>query len=162
LMPLYAEADMVHPLLRRLQSVDYLADPQQARARVLRTVRLLGDSSGAWREGENPFPGLAPFTAALSRVVFGRANEARGVSTQLRAMGTAGGMLAIVGPSGCGKSSLLNAAVLPLLDSDPEWLRVPTVAPGSGPLSELARALAATAAHAELSWSASEVRSRLE
>src|SRR5262249_17150172 len=27
LMPLVAEADVIHPLLQRLQSVDYLADP---------------------------------------------------------------------------------------------------------------------------------------
>src|SRR5918911_938231 len=34
LMPLYAEAEVAHPLMQRLQSVDYLADPQQARERV--------------------------------------------------------------------------------------------------------------------------------
>ena len=41
-MPLSAEAGVVHPLMRRLQSVDYLADPQQARERVLRAVRVEG------------------------------------------------------------------------------------------------------------------------
>jgi TIR domain len=162
LIPLRAEADVVHPLMQRLQDVDYLADPPQARDRVLQTVRLLDDRSGAWREGDNPFPGLEPFTAALSAVFFGRAAEAREVGNRLRVIGGTGGMLAIVGPSGCGKSSLLNAAVAPLLGGDPAWLTVPTLAPGTDPLPELARALAITAARAELSWSASDVRSRLE
>jgi ABC-type nitrate/sulfonate/bicarbonate transport system ATPase subunit len=40
-------------------------------------------------------------------------------------------MLTIIGPSGCGKSSLLNAAVVPLLDGDPGWLTVPSLVPGS-------------------------------
>ncbi|MGH3974707.1 MAG: hypothetical protein ACRDS9_15460 [Pseudonocardiaceae bacterium] len=86
-------------------------------------MRLLEDGGGAWRESDNPFPGLEPFTAALSRVFFGRAAEAREVGKRVRAMGGTGGMLAIVGPSGCGKSSLLNAAVVPLLGSDPGWSR---------------------------------------
>ncbi|MGH3898547.1 MAG: TIR domain-containing protein [Pseudonocardiaceae bacterium] len=164
LIPLRVEAGVVHPLMRELQYVDYHADPQQARDRVLQAVRLL-DGSGSWREGDNPFPGLEPFTAALSQTFFGRAVEARAVGNQLRAMGSAGragGVLAVVGPSGCGKSSLLNAAVGPLLGRDPAWLRVPTVVPGTDPLPELARALAATAVRMGLSWSAEGVRDRLE
>ncbi|MGH3719564.1 MAG: TIR domain-containing protein [Pseudonocardiaceae bacterium] len=162
LMPLSAEAGVVHPLMRRLQSVDYVADPGQARNRMLQAVRLLDDSAGTWREGTNPFPGLEPFTAERSRVFFGRAAEAREVGNRLRAMAGVGGMLAIVGPSGCGKSSLLNAGVVPLLDSDPAWLTVPRLVPGTDPLPELARALATTAHRLELSWSASDVRGRLE
>ena len=162
LMPLRLEAGVVHPLMRELQYVDYQADPGQARDRVLQALRLLDDGAGTWREGENPFPGLEPFTAALSRVFFGRAAEAREVGNRLRAMGGTGGMLAIVGPSGCGKSSLLNAAVVPLLDSDPAWLTVPTLVPGTDPLPELARALAATANRLGLGWSASDVRGVLE
>ncbi len=161
LIPLRAEAGVVHPLMQGLQYVDYHADSQQARNRVLQSVRLLDDVGGAWREGDNPFPGLEPFTAALSRVFFGRVAEAREVGNRLRIMGGTGGMLAIVGPSGCGKSSLLNAAVVPLLDSDPAWLTVPTVVPGTDPLPDLARTLAA-AGGLELGWSASDVRGRLE
>ncbi len=162
LMPLRAETGVVHPLMQDLQYADYQADPQQARDRVLQAVRLLEDGGGTWREGENPFPGLEPFTAALSRVFFGRAADAREVGNRLRAKGSTGGMLAIVGPSGCGKSSLSNAAVAPLLDSDPAWLTVPSLVPGSDPLPELARALAITATRLGLDWSASDVRSRLE
>ena len=161
LIPLRAEAGVEHPLMWGMQYVDYHADPQQARARVLQTVRLLDDSSGAWREGENPFPGLEPFTAALSRVFFGRAAEAREVGNRLRTMGSTGGMLAVVGPSGCGMSSLVNAAVVPLLTRGPGWLVVPTQVPGTDPLAELARALAVTATHLGTSWSASDVRGRL-
>jgi type II secretory pathway predicted ATPase ExeA len=162
LIPLHAEVGVVHPLMQRLQYVDYLADPGRARERVLQAVRRLDDSGGTWREGDNPFPGLEPFTAALSAVFFGRATETREVGNRLRAMGSTGGVLAIVGPSGCGKSSLLNAAVAPLLSSDPAWLTVPTLVPGTDPLSELARALAITANRLELDWSATDVRERLE
>ncbi|MBV9730413.1 MAG: toll/interleukin-1 receptor domain-containing protein, partial [Pseudonocardiales bacterium] len=162
LMPLRAEGGVVHPLMQHLQYVDYDADPQQARDQVLQTVRRLDDNSGTWREGDNPFPGLEPFTAALSAVFFGRAAEAREIGSRLRTMGSTGGMLAIVGPSGCGKSSLLNAAVAPLLGSDPAWLIVPTLVPGTDPLPELARTLAITTVRVELGWSASDVRGRLE
>jgi WD40 repeat protein len=162
LLPLRAEAGVVHPLMPRLQYADYEADPHQARDRVLQAVRLLEDEGGTWREGDNPFPGLEPFTAALSRVFFGRAAEAREVGNRLRAMGGTGGILAIVGPSGCGKSSLLNAAVVPMLDGDPAWLTLPSLVPGSDPLPELARALATTATRLGMGWSASDVRGRLE
>ncbi len=162
LIPLRAEAGVVHPLMPRLQYADYEAGPEQARVRVLQAVRLLDDGEGVWREGENPFPGLEPFTAELSRVFFGRAGEAREVGNRLRALGGTGGVLAIVGPSGCGKSSLLNAAVVPLLDSDPAWLTVPTLVPGTDPLPELARVLAATAHRRGMGWSASDVRGRLD
>ncbi|MGH3708786.1 MAG: TIR domain-containing protein, partial [Pseudonocardiaceae bacterium] len=162
LMPLRAEAGVVHPLMQDLQYVDYLADPRQARDRVLQTVRSLDDVGGTWREGDNPFPGLEPFTAALSRVFFGRSAEACEVGNRLRAMGSTDGMLAIVGPSGCGKSSLLNAGVVPLLDGDPAWLIVPSLVPGSDPVPELARALATTGTRLELGWSASAVSSRLD
>jgi WD40 repeat protein/type II secretory pathway predicted ATPase ExeA len=162
LVPLRAEAGVVHPLMQGLQCVDYQVDPQQARDRVLEAVRLLEDGGGAWREGDNPFPGLEPFTVALSRVFFGRAAEAREVGNRLRALGSTGGMLALVGPSGCGKSSLLNAAVAPLLDGDPAWLVVPSLVPGSDPVPELARVLAVTANRRGLDWLASDVRDRLD
>lgn len=161
LIPVQVEVGVVHPLMRDLQYGGCHADPAQARERVLQTVRLL-DGGGVWREGDNPFPGSEPFTAALSQVFFGRAVDAHRVGNQLRALTSTGGMLAVVGPSGCGMLSLLDAAVAPLLDSDPVWSRVPTVVPGTDPLPELARALAATAVRLGLGWSAGEVRVRLE
>jgi TIR domain len=161
LMPLRAETGVVHPLMQHLQYVDYQDDSRQARDRVLQALRLLGNG-GAWQEGDNPFPGLEPFTDALSQVFFGRAAETREVGNRLRTMGSTGGMLAIVGASGCGKSSLVNAGVVPQLDKDPAWLTVPRLVPGSDPLPELARALAVTGNRRGLAWSASDVRSMLE
>ncbi len=162
LVPLRSEVGVVHPLMRRLQDVDYLADPQQACDRVLHAVGLPDGGGGTWREEKNPFPGLEPFTAELSQVFFGRTAEAREAANRLRVMGSTGGMLALVGPSGCGKSSLLRAAVLPLLDGDPAWLTVSTVVPGSDPLPELAQALAMMAKPLQLGWSASDVRDQLD
>ncbi|MGH3807075.1 MAG: TIR domain-containing protein [Pseudonocardiaceae bacterium] len=160
LIPLRAEAGVVHPLMRDLQYVDYHANPTQARNRVLHTIRRV--NGGDWREGDNPFPGLEPFTTELSQVFFGRAVEAREVSNRLRTLGGTGGMLAIVGPSGGGKSSLLNAGVAPLLAGDPAWLVVSALVPGTDPLGELARTVGATATRLELGWSAGDVRARLE
>ena len=125
LIPVRAEVGVVHPLMRDLQYADYQADPPAARR-------------------------LEPFTAEFSRVFFGRAVEAREVGNRLRAMGSTGGMLAIVGPSGCGKSSLLNAVVAPLPSSDPAWLTIPSLLPGTDPLPELARMLAIMATRLEL------------
>ena len=45
-MPVRAEADVVHPMMPRLQYADYQADPQQARDHVLQAVRLLEDGAG--------------------------------------------------------------------------------------------------------------------
>jgi energy-coupling factor transporter ATP-binding protein EcfA2 len=162
LMPLRAEAGVVHPLMAHLQYVDYQIDPWQARERVLQAVRLLDDESGTWREGDNPFPGLESFTVALGRVFFARASETREVGNRLRAMGHTGRILVIVGASGSGKSSLLQAGVIPLLEQDPAWLVVPALMPGTDPVPELARVLAATARRLGLTWSATEVRGRLE
>jgi WD40 repeat protein len=49
-----------------------------------------------------------------------------------------------------------------LLASDPAWLMAPSLLPGTDPLPELARALAATGNRLGLDWSANDVRGRLE
>ena len=46
LMPLRAEPDVVHPLMRDLQYADYQVDPRQARDRVLQALRLLEATGG--------------------------------------------------------------------------------------------------------------------
>ncbi|MGH3717863.1 MAG: hypothetical protein ACRDRI_03300 [Pseudonocardiaceae bacterium] len=69
LIPLRAEAGVVHPLMQRLQDVDYPADPRQARDRVLQTVRLLDDGSGAWREGDNTLPGIGTVHRSADKTV---------------------------------------------------------------------------------------------
>jgi WD40 repeat protein len=162
IMPLRAEARVEHPLMENLQYADYHTNRRDARDRVLHTLRLLDGGGRTWKEGNNPFPGLEPFTAGLSRVFFGRATEVREVGNLLRGTSDTGGLLVIVGPSGCGKSSLLNAAVVPMLDNDPAWLTVPKLVPGTDPLSELTRALAVRANGLGLGWSAGDVRVRLK
>ncbi|MGH3700582.1 MAG: TIR domain-containing protein, partial [Pseudonocardiaceae bacterium] len=158
LLPVQAEPGVDDPLLRSVTDIDMA--PDSAAAALVRTLRRVDDTGALdWPKDRSPFPGLEPFTAVRSRVFFGRAAEAREVGNRLR--GTAG-VMAVVGPSGCGKSSLLNAAVVPMLDRDSTWLVVPSLVPGSDPLPELARALANTAEHLELGWSSSDVRSRLE
>jgi YVTN family beta-propeller protein len=57
LMPLRAEAGVVHPLMPRLQYADYQADPHQARDRMLQAVRRLEARGGSWREGDNSLSG---------------------------------------------------------------------------------------------------------
>ena len=161
LLPVQAEPGVDDPLLRSVTNTDLAWD--STAAALVRTLRRVDDTGVlGWPKDRSPFPGLEPFTAARTRVFFGRAAEAREVVDRLHGMGSTGGVLAIVGPSGCGKSSLLNAAVVPLLERDSAWLVVPSLVPGSDPLPELARALANTANHLELGWSPSDVRDRLE
>ncbi|MGH3827118.1 MAG: toll/interleukin-1 receptor domain-containing protein, partial [Pseudonocardiaceae bacterium] len=81
LIPLRAETGVVHPLMSDLQYAEYHADVQLARDRILHALR--DDGGRTWREGDNPFPGLEPFTAALSRVFFGRSAQAREVGNRL-------------------------------------------------------------------------------
>ena len=73
-------------------------------------------ADGSWRAGDNPFPGLEPFTPEFSRVFFSRAAEAREVLNRLHAMHSTAGILAIVGPSGCEKSSLLTGHTNEVID----------------------------------------------
>jgi hypothetical protein len=164
LLPLRAEAGVVHPLMESLQYADYHADPQAAWVRLVGVLRAAdGAGGGGWREGDNPYPGLEAFTAALARMFFGRAPEIRELSGRLRSVARAGGgMLAIAGPSGCGKSSVLRAGLLPALDNDPHWLVTPPWQPQDDPLAGIARALAVTANRLRLGWSLAEVRRTLE
>jgi hypothetical protein len=90
LMPVRGEAGVVHPLMplcnmpTRRPIVGWLTS---------RCSRRCGCSTvaGGWPHGANLFPGLEPFTAAFSRVFFGRAAEAREVGNRVRAMGPGGG-----------------------------------------------------------------------
>lgn len=160
LLPLRVTPGVTHPLMEHLQYTDF-AD-HGVRNRLNHALRQV-ESGGRtrWRDGDNPFPGLEPFTSALSRMFFGRAAERRELAGQLRTS-AGGGLLAVVGPSGSGKSSLLRAGLLPVFDHDPGWLTLPPWLPGDDPRHELAAALAARAERLELPWTTGAVRCRLE
>ena len=163
LLPLRAEARVVHPLMERLQYADYVAGPEAARALLIGVLRGLdGGGAAGWREGDNPYPGLEAFTTALARMFFGRAPEVRELSGRIRSATRRGGIVVVAGPSGCGKSSLLRAGLLPALDNDPHWLVTPPSRPQDSPLEGIARTLAVTANRLGLAWSLSEVQRTLE
>lgn len=160
LLPLRAEAKIRYPFLETVQYIDYAADPGCARDQL---IRALVEAKGGthWREGVNPFPGLAPFTAALSGLFFGRSREGRELASRLRTV-VDGGLVAVVGPSGCGKSSLMAAELLPRLDNESGWLTILPWVPGDDPLHALTNALVFTAQQLGLNWSAQIVRDRLD
>jgi WD40 repeat protein len=162
LVPFLLDPEIRHPIFETVQHVDYLADPADARDRLLRTLRDL-DARGRvqWQEGRNPFPGLDPFTAELSGMFFGRSREGRELAGRLQAA-AGGGLLAVVGPSGCGKSSLMRAELLPRLGEESGWLTVPAWLPGDDPLHALAGALTAAARTVSVEWSLPEVLERLD
>jgi WD40 repeat protein len=161
LLPLHLEKNLEYPLLGLLEYVHYDADGLTARQRLLDVLRRV-DVGGRthWREGTSPFPGLEPFTAALSQTFFGRSREIRELASRVRST-AGGGLLAVVGPSGCGKSSLVRAGLLPLLEDDPGWMTTTPWLPGDDPLSTLACAITATANQLHLNWSLATVRERL-
>lgn len=159
LIPLLVEEGVTHPLIERQQRTS--SDPAMARKQVLTRVRRL-DSRGLteWRDGDNPYPGLAAFTAERSRLFFGRSREVRKLATRLRA-DTDRGVLAITGASGCGKSSLLRAGLLPAMEADPGWLVVDPWTPEGDSRWALATALTASGLRLGLPWSLGDVRARL-
>jgi hypothetical protein len=93
---------------------------------------------------ENPYPGLRPFEAHEAFLFQGRQDHTRALLERL----STDRFLAVVGGSGSGKSSLVRAGLLPalyrgyLVGASSRW-RIAVMRPGSAPLDELARALAA-------------------
>ena len=88
-----------------------------------------------------PYRGLAAFTTADAHLFFGRGDVIEQLLRQLRHAP----FVAVIGPSGCGKTSLVQAGVLPRLDSNgrgPDDGRIQMLLrPGSRPLEALAAAL---------------------
>lgn len=159
LIPLLVEDGVTHRLIERQQCTS--PDPDLARRQVLTRVRRL-DSRGLteWRDGDNPYPGLAAFTAERSQLFFGRSREVLKLTAHLRAE-TGRGVLTIAGASGCGKSSLLRAGLLPAMEDDTGWLVVDPWSPEGDARYSLAKAITATARRLELPWSLGDVRARL-
>ncbi len=163
LIPIQMEGTRPHPLMEPSLHADYDADPAATRAAVSATLRRL-DTGGVaiWREGDNPFPGLAPFNGQLAPLFFGREKESRELADQLRSAQDGGaGWVVVTGPSGCGKSSLLRAGVSPRVGADRRWLVAPPLIPGTDPVMALARQVAATARRAGRDWTVEAVRASL-
>jgi hypothetical protein len=96
---------------------------------------------------ECPYPGLASFGREQARWFFGRDQLTAELVTRLDARLQAGGVQVVVAPSGAGKSSLLQAGLLPQLDSgalpgSSRWPRM-VFTPTAHPLAALATQIAA-------------------
>ena len=97
--------------------------------------------------GASPYPGLRPFRSDEADIFFGREEH---VDHLLEKLGQ-NRFLAVMGPSGCGKSSLMQAGVIPaletgfLVDAGAQW-RIATMRPGNHPMQRLAESLLAAAA----------------
>ncbi|MFE1308226.1 AAA family ATPase [Streptomyces sp. NPDC058755] len=111
--------------------------------------------------GVCPYRGLAPYRQEDARWFFGRERSTKTLVAQLRAAERSGGLIMLVGASGAGKSSLLNAGLVPAVESGAlgdDGGRPGAVlqfVPGADPLGELTRripelaSLAAKARQAE-------------
>jgi formylglycine-generating enzyme required for sulfatase activity len=91
-----------------------------------------------------PYPGLRPFQTSEAALFFGR----EGHTSELLRRLSEHRFLAVVGSSGSGKSSLVRAGLLPalyrgrLIGATSRW-RICVMRPGSAPLDNLAKVLAA-------------------
>ncbi|MCG5435389.1 nSTAND1 domain-containing NTPase [Micromonospora foliorum] len=95
-----------------------------------------------WDPRRPPYPGLEPFREEDSAVFFGRDQQ---ISDIVRRMLAASAdprerLLVVVGASGGGKSSLVQAGVVPTLKTR-RWINLPTINPGSAPVTNLAKAI---------------------
>lgn len=149
--------DAAHPLLDRQQYADLTQDT--AREWLLTALRRIDtDGFREWRDGENPYPGLEPFTPELSGLFFGRGRESRALAAKVR-VDDGRGVIAVTGPSGCGKSSLVRAGLIPALT---DWLCLEPWTPGDDPVSALAHSIVGTARRNGLRWKLGNVRRRLK
>ncbi|MGH3940404.1 MAG: ATP-binding protein [Pseudonocardiaceae bacterium] len=151
---------MAHPLLTKIQHIDYQADLPAARTALLTALRQVDTT---WPEDRSPFPGLRPFDADHHLVFFGRTEEVGQLAELLRSAAerAEGRALLVVGPSGCGKSSLVRAGLLPVIAAEPGWRTLPPILPGTDPVTALARELTALARRLTLEWTLEQVQHQL-
>jgi hypothetical protein len=92
--------------------------------------------------GENPFPGLRPFSQEEWHLFFGREGQVDEILTKLDRHR----FVAVMGYSGSGKSSLMYCGLIPVLyggfmaRTGPHWKCV-TTRPGTSPMRNLAESL---------------------
>lgn len=124
-----------------------VADPVSGRAAPASAEdeeRLQGEGPTAVH-GVCPYRGLASYRRQDARWFFGRERSTNALVAQLRAAEKTGGLVMLVGASGAGKSSLLNAGLVPSLqsgalsDEGSQIGPVVQLVPGSDPLAELTR-----------------------
>lgn len=134
--------DMAHWLLLWESAV---ADPVGDReaATVEDTEQLPAEAPTA--ASVCPYRGLASYRQQDAQWFFGREHSTETLIGLLRAADVTGGLVMLVGASGAGKSSLLNAGLVPALQSgelggeDGRAGPVVQLVPGSDPLAELTR-----------------------
>jgi TIR domain/AAA ATPase domain len=165
-VPLLVEPGVVHPLLTKLQHIDYAHDPSTTRSTLREALRRIDAAGGrGWPDGRNPFPGLRPFDTDLHRAFFGRGEEVEELAGRVRSQAAMAGerrrLVLVVGPSGCGKSSLVRAGLLPVIAEEVDWLTIPPFFPGRDPLSTLAGELAVAGRRQGLEWTLAGVRERI-
>lgn len=92
--------------------------------------------------GENPFPGLRPFSIDECHLFFGREGQADEILVKL----SENRFVTVMGYSGSGKSSLMYCGLVPVLfggfmtQTGPNWNAV-TTRPGSSPLNNLTESI---------------------
>ncbi|MGH3941953.1 MAG: TIR domain-containing protein [Pseudonocardiaceae bacterium] len=164
-LPLQAEPDLTHPLLKAVQHIDLARDPVGTHAALVNALRRVDAAGGlSWPDDRCPFPGLRPFEIDQHRVFFGRTDEIQQLVELLRspAEQAKGAALLVVGPSGCGKSSLVRAGLLPMMAGESGWRALSPILPGTDPVAALARELAAAARRIKLGWSVADVHRQLD
>jgi energy-coupling factor transporter ATP-binding protein EcfA2 len=85
-----------------------------------------------------PYQGLLPFDRPSARFFFGR----KPVIQNLRQKLEEGNFVLAIGAAGSGKSSAVQAGLIPLLEAS-SWRVLEPIVPGSEPVAQLKRALAA-------------------
>ena len=164
MLPIRAEPDVSHPLLKAVQHLDLTGGAVATRARLAAALWRVDAVGGAgWPDDRSPFPGLRPFDADLHRVFFGRVQEVEQLAALLRSPAERAerAALLVVGPSGCGKSSLVRAGLLPVMAGEVGWQTVPAILPGPDPVAALTRELTRVAHQLGLDFSTAKVRQRV-
>ncbi len=83
----------------------------------------------------NPFPGIRSYSVNESSYFYGRKKQV----AILKEMLATHNFVIVSGASGCGKSSLINAGIIPEMNSAEEWITI-LFKPGNDPLNELVNA----------------------
>ena len=92
--------------------------------------------------GDNPFPGLRPFSVEDSHLFFGREGQIDDILVKI----SKNRFITVMGYSGSGKSSLMFCGLVPVLyggfitDSGSQW-NIITTRPGSSPIRSLTESI---------------------